>query len=65
MSGFDVLDAITADDRLRRIPVLIISGREISVSEHQAITRAGGIFHPKGNVSPRQIAQSLRLVVAQ
>ncbi len=65
MSGFDVLNAITADDRLKRIPVLIISGREISVSEHQAITRAGGIFHPKGNVSPRQIAQSLRLVVAQ
>ena len=65
MSGFDVLDALAADPRLQRIPVLIVSGREISVSEHRLIARAGGIFHPKGHASPRQIAQSLRVAVAR
>ena len=65
MSGFDVLDALAADEQLNAIPVLIVSGREISVSEHQAITRARGIYHPKGYATPRQIAESLRTVVAR
>jgi signal transduction histidine kinase/DNA-binding response OmpR family regulator len=65
MSGFDVLDALACDDQLRSIPVLIVSGREISVSEHHAISRVGGVFHPKGHASPRQIAQSLRAAIAR
>ena len=65
MSGFQVLDALAADARLRHIPVLIVSGEEIGVAEHQAIERSGGIFHPKGYSSPRDIAQSLRKVVAR
>ncbi|WP_167737406.1 ATP-binding response regulator [Sphingomonas parva] len=65
MSGFEVLAALEADVRLKNIPVLIVSGREISVSEHQAITRARGIYHAKGYASPRQIAESLKMVVAR
>jgi CheY-like chemotaxis protein len=65
MSGFDVLDELAADAALASIPVLIVSGREITVSEHHAIARAGGVFHPKGSSSPRQIAQSLRMAVAR
>jgi signal transduction histidine kinase/CheY-like chemotaxis protein len=65
MSGFEVLAALGADPRLSEIPVLVVSGREISVSEHQAITRARGIYHVKGYASPRQIAESLRMVVAR
>jgi CheY-like chemotaxis protein len=65
MNGFDVLAAIEADPRLKDIPVLIVSGREISVSEHRAITQARGIYHPKGYATPRQIAESLRMAVAR
>ena len=65
MDGFAVLDALRGDEQLSNIPVLIVSGREISVAEHQAITRAGGIYHPKGYASPRQIAESLKMVVTR
>ncbi len=63
MSGFQVLETLADDAEYKGIPVIIVSGREISVLEHQVITRAGGIFHPKGQTSPREIAQSLKLVV--
>lgn len=65
MSGFQVLDALAADSKLKHIPVLIVSGHEIGVAEHQAIERSGGIFHPKGHSSPHEIAQSLKKVVAR
>lgn len=65
MSGFQVLEELGADRKLNRIPVLIVSGHEISVAEHQAIEKSGGIYHPKGNTSPREIANSLRMVVSR
>ncbi|MGZ8281515.1 MAG: response regulator [Allosphingosinicella sp.] len=64
MSGFQVLDALQADDRLKHIPVLIVSGQDISSQQHQAIERSGGVFHSKGT-SPREIAQSLRMAVSR
>ena len=64
MSGFQVLDELKNDDRFKRIPVLVVSGEEISVAQHQAIERSGGVFHTKGYSSPRDIAVSLKKVVA-
>ena len=65
MSGFQVMEAMAADDRLKRIPVLVVSGHAVSLSEHQLIERSGGYFHLKGQASPHEIAQSLRMAVAR
>jgi CheY-like chemotaxis protein len=64
MNGFQVLDALQADDRLKHIPVLIVSGEDISSTQHQAIERCGGVFHSKGT-SPHEIAQSLKMAVSR
>jgi hypothetical protein len=44
--------------------VVIVSGRPISAPEHEAIARSGCTYLTKGECSPRQIAQSLRLALA-
>jgi hypothetical protein len=65
MTGFQVMEALAADSRLKRIPILVVSGQSISLSQHQQIERSGGIFHLKGQASPHEIAQSLRLAVTR
>ena len=65
MTGFQVMEAMAADDRLKRIPVLVVSGDAVSLSEHQLIERSGGVFHIKGQASPHEIAQSLRMAVSR
>jgi CheY-like chemotaxis protein len=64
MDGFQILDGLAADPALKDIPVVIVSGRPISVAEHEAIARAGCTYYAKGDCSPRQVAQSLKLAVA-
>jgi hypothetical protein len=41
-----------------------VSGRAITVPEHDAIARSGCTYYTKGECSPRQIAQSLKTVLA-
>src|SRR3546814_21172074 len=55
MSGFDVLDALAADDHLSSTPVLIVSGPEIRAPEHHANAHHGDTFPPQASAPPRQI----------
>ena len=62
-NGFQVIDALLADEGLRKIPVIVLSACEISLEEHRRITDAGYFFCAKGSSSPREIAQQLKELV--
>ena len=64
MDGFQILETLRLDPKLRSIPIIIVSGRAITVPEHATIARSGCTFYAKGECSPRQIAQSLKTVLA-
>jgi signal transduction histidine kinase/DNA-binding response OmpR family regulator len=64
MDGFQILETLRLDPKLRSIPIIIVSGRVITVPEHDTIMRSGCTYHTKGECSPRQIAQSLKTVLA-
>jgi CheY-like chemotaxis protein len=64
MDGFEVLERLRSEPELRKIPVVILSARSITVAEHEAMARAGCAYHMKGECSPREVAQSLKLAVA-
>ncbi len=64
MDGFQILKALEADEVLAAVPVVVVSGRPITVPEHGAIRRAGCTFFTKGDCSPRQIAHTLKLAIA-
>lgn len=62
-NGFQVIDALLADEALRAIPVIVLSACEISLEEHRRILDAGYLFCAKGSSSPREIAQHLKEMV--
>jgi DNA-binding response OmpR family regulator len=62
-NGFQVIDALLADETLRAIPVIVLSACEISLEEHRRILDAGYLFCAKGASSPREIAQHLKEMV--
>jgi signal transduction histidine kinase/DNA-binding response OmpR family regulator len=61
--GFEVIEALTADESLRAIPVIVLSACEISLQQHRKIVDAGYMFCAKGASSPREIAQHLKELV--
>lgn len=64
LDGFGVIQRLSADEKLSEIPVIIVSGYDVSLSEHRALAAAGYRFFTKGSATPREIAQSLREMVA-
>jgi signal transduction histidine kinase/DNA-binding response OmpR family regulator len=62
-NGFQVIDALQSDEKLRKIPVIVLSATEISLEEHRRIVDAGYLFCAKGTSSPREIAQHLKEMV--
>lgn len=64
LDGFDVLRLLQADPSLSRVPVIVVSGRAITILEHDTLSKAGCIFLTKGHCSPRQIAHSLKTAIA-
>ncbi|MFN3726703.1 MAG: response regulator [Allosphingosinicella sp.] len=64
LDGFGVIERLSADDKLMNIPLIVVSGCDVSLSQHQALAAAGYRFFAKGFSTPREIAQSLRELVA-
>lgn len=64
LDGFGVLDRLHADSGLREVPLIVLSGRRISVEEHRHLVASGHRYFVKGASTPRQIAQSLKELVA-
>jgi CheY-like chemotaxis protein len=64
LDGFGVIERLSANERLVDIPLIIVSGCEISLSQHRTLAAAGHRFFTKGASTPREIAESLRELVA-
>lgn len=63
--GFQMMQALAADDALSRVPVMVLSQLDISVDDHTRIREAGHSFHPKWKASPLQIVQNIKTMVAR
>ncbi len=63
--GFQMMQALAADDALNHVPVMVLSQLDISVDEHTRIREAGHSFHPKWKASPIQIVQNIKTMVTR
>jgi signal transduction histidine kinase/DNA-binding response OmpR family regulator len=63
MNGFEVLDQLASAEELRDVPLIVVSGCDITIEEHRRLAAAGHRFFPKAASTPREIAQSLKELV--
>ncbi len=61
MSGFDLLEEIQNDDSLRRIPIIVFTGRDLSDSEEAALRRNAKSIVLKGVRSPERLLDETAL----
>ena len=60
MDGFAVLDQMRADERTRRVPVVILSGRQLSLSDVERLEQHAAVtLQSKGILSEDEIIASL------
>jgi signal transduction histidine kinase/CheY-like chemotaxis protein len=64
MNGFEVIERLAADATLKEVPLVVLSSCEITLSQHRQLAAAGHRFFAKGASTPREIAQSIREMVA-
>lgn len=63
LNGFEFIDAIASNTELAAIPMLVVSGEDLSLPQHHKLVQAGCRFYLKGNAAPREIAEGLREAV--
>jgi threonine synthase len=56
MSGFEVLEALKADERTHGIPVVIVSAKSLTSDEWERLRRYAESVWQKGNFSARELA---------
>jgi len=61
MSGFDLIEEIQNDDSLRRIPIIVFTGRDLSDSEEAALRRNAKSIVLKGVRSPERLLDETAL----
>ncbi|WP_375413125.1 HAMP domain-containing protein [uncultured Bradyrhizobium sp.] len=61
MSGFDVLDKIRSDDSLSNVPVVVFTGRELSVEEDAELHTMARSIVVKGVESPERLLDETSL----
>ncbi len=64
MNGFEVMARLAEEDALRAIPLIVVSGCDITIEDHRRLAAAGHRFFMKAACTPREIAQSLKELVA-
>jgi signal transduction histidine kinase/DNA-binding response OmpR family regulator len=64
LDGFAVIEGLAAAERLSEVPVVVVTGCDMSLAQHRKLAAAGHRVFTKGVVTPREIAQSLREMVA-
>ena len=63
MDGFEVIQHLAASVELSAVPLMIVSGFDISIEHHRRLVEAGHRYFPKAASTPREIAQSLKELV--
>ena len=64
LDGFGVIERLASADGLGNVPLVIVSGCELTLAQHRKLAAAGHRFFTKGTATPREIAQSIRDMVA-
>lgn len=63
MDGFEVLDQMRADERTRRVPVVILSGRQFSLNDVERLEQHAAVtLHSKDILSEDELIASLHSV---
>jgi AraC-like DNA-binding protein len=65
IDGFAVLEALRAEPRTARVPVLVLSGRVLAPADIRRLTEARVIFQTKEVLSQSELADSLRRALAR
>ena len=63
MNGFEVLDALSADEKWRDIPVIVITAKQLSAAEHQRLLGKAQKVFVKGAASGLDIALAVGTAV--
>jgi HAMP domain-containing protein/CheY-like chemotaxis protein/signal transduction histidine kinase len=61
MSGFELLDRIEAEARLRRVPIVVFTGKDLSADEDARLRRAAKSVVIKGVESPERLLDETAL----
>jgi CheY-like chemotaxis protein/signal transduction histidine kinase len=64
LDGFGVIERLARADALNRIPIVVVSGHEMGLVDHRRLAATAHRVFTKGITTPREIAQSVREVVA-
>jgi len=59
MNGFTILENMRADEKLRDIPVLVISGLELSIEQKEQLNEFGQRLLSKGSFTEQELLTSL------
>ncbi len=61
MSGFELLDRIEAESRLRQVPIVVFTGKDLSAQEDRRLRRAAKSVIIKGVESPERLLDETAL----
>jgi DNA-binding response OmpR family regulator len=64
INGFEFIERVSAQQLDQTIPMLVFSGKDLSLIEYRKLNEAGCHFFLKGSASPREIVTTLRELVA-
>lgn len=64
LNGFEFIETLGRSQDYAAIPLIVLSGQELSVAQHHRLLAAGCRYYMKGNAAPREIAETLREMVA-
>lgn len=64
LNGFEFIEALGRSEDYAAIPLIVLSGQELSVAQHHRLLAAGCRYYMKGSAAPREIAETLREMVA-
>ena len=64
VNGFEFIEALSSNPNLAGIPLIVVSGAELSAPQHSKLIEAGARYFLKGSAAPREIAEGLWEAVA-
>ncbi len=64
LNGFEFIERLAQSEHYATIPLIVLSGQELSVAQHHHLLAAGCRYYMKGSAAPREIAATLREMVA-
>lgn len=64
LNGFDFIEQLVQNEEHAKIPLIVLSGQDLSIEQHHKLLASGCRYYMKGNAAPREIAATLRELVA-